>query len=145
MTATNLTLPSFRDMDAGVPVCAAAAGTVIAVQDGNFDRQTTMNSDNANFVTIDLGNGWTTDYYHFAANTITVSLGQTVAAGEVLGLAGSSGSSTDAHLHFALKRKLLAVETFFDPNTYWVSPLPYQGDTAPAVLAHGVTNLTRLG
>ena len=38
-------------MDAGVPVFAAAAGTITQVEDGNFDRQTAFNSDPANDIT----------------------------------------------------------------------------------------------
>ena len=91
--AMDITLPNFAKMDAGLQVMAAAAGVVSQVQDGNFDRNT-VGGGSANFVVIDHPNGWRTYYYHLSANTITVKVGDTVAAGQVLGLAGSSGNST---------------------------------------------------
>ena len=136
----DLTLPDFAHMDAGVPVYAAAAGTITQVEDGNFDRQTAFNSDPANFVVEDFGNGWTAEYYHLMSNSITVRAGDMVAAGQVLGLVGSSGSSTAPHLHFDLRHDGDLVETFYDPNAYWISPLAYQGDVAPTITDLGVSN-----
>jgi murein DD-endopeptidase MepM/ murein hydrolase activator NlpD len=136
----DLTLPDFAAMDAGVPVYAAAAGTIAQVQDGNFDRQTALNADPANFVVEDLGNGWTAEYYHIMENSITVQPGQTVQAGQLIGLAGSSGNSTLAHLHFDLQHDGDLVETFYDPSAYWLSPLPYRGDVAPSITDEGISN-----
>lgn len=142
--AVDLGLANFAHMDAGVPVRAAAAGTVILVQDGNYDRETTANQNPPNAIEIDHGNGWVTRYLHLAANSITVQVGDTVVAGQPLGLVGSSGDSSDPHLHFGVFHKVgtnyFPVETFLDPLAFWADPLPYQGDTDPGVLDFGVTN-----
>src|SRR5262249_3927676 len=77
-TGIDMTLADFASMDAGVPVFAAAAGTVVAVHDGEFDRNTTTNGSPANVVEIDHGQGWHTFYYHFRTSTILVQAGSTV-------------------------------------------------------------------
>jgi hypothetical protein len=125
----DMTLPNFAAMDKGVKVFAAADGVVEAVHDGESDRHTTMGSFPANYVVIDHGDGWETYYYHFRTNSITVKPGQKVKAGDTIGLAGSSGSSTMAHLHFEVHHNGAVVETYLNPAEYWVKPLPYAGDT----------------
>jgi hypothetical protein len=91
-TGHDITLPTFAGQDAGTPVFAAAPGTVTKVIDGNFDRQTSFqNGVTANEVDIDLGNGWSLQYFHFSENTITVSVGQHVTAGQILGAGGKLG------------------------------------------------------
>jgi murein DD-endopeptidase MepM/ murein hydrolase activator NlpD len=126
-------------MDAGLPVFAAAAGKVVAVADGNYDRNIVATDVPANYVEIDHGNGWHTLYYHLRSDTILVHVGDTVVAGQVLGLMGSSGYSAGAHLHFEVQHNGAVVEPEYDPNTFWVNPLPYQG-TVSAVTDSGVTS-----
>src|SRR5262249_62414695 len=112
----------------------------VAVQDGNYDRNRPMPTyPPANYVEIDHGNGWHTFYYHLRTDTILVHVGDTVVAGQVLGLAGSSGYSTAAHLHFEIQHNGDVVEPEYDPTTFWVSPLPYQGSLSNVVAA-GVTS-----
>jgi len=53
---------------------------------------------------------------------------------------GSSGSSTDPHLHFDLRHDGDLVETFYEPGAYWLDPLPYQGDVGPSMTDLGTTN-----
>ena len=53
------------------------------------------------YVVIDHGNGYESLYAHFSK--LSVSVGQKVSRGEVLGLAGSTGYSTGNHLHFELR------------------------------------------
>jgi ELWxxDGT repeat protein len=138
-TGHDMTLSNFGLMDDGVPDYAAAAGTVVAVQDGNFDRNTASSNAPANFVEIDHGNGWHTLYYHLRTDTILVHVGDRVVAGQVLGLAGSSGDSTAAHLHFEVQHNGDIVEPEYDPNTFWVNALPYQGSFSN-ILDSGVTS-----
>jgi murein DD-endopeptidase MepM/ murein hydrolase activator NlpD len=130
----------FAAMDAGVPIFAAAAGTITQVSDGHFDRQTGFNSAPANYIVEDFGNGWTAEYYHLTVTSKTVQVGQTVAAGQLIGLVGSSGNSTDAHLHFDLQHNGDLVETYDEPNAYWLNPLPYQGSVPVTLMAQGITN-----
>lgn len=68
---------------------AAAAGTVTSVgYDGAY----------GNMVTISHGNGTETRYAHLAS--ASVSSGQKISAGQVVGNIGSTGYATGPHLHF---------------------------------------------
>jgi murein DD-endopeptidase MepM/ murein hydrolase activator NlpD len=135
----DLAITNFTAMDAGVPVVAAADGTVTDVQDGNFDRNTVaIYGTPANYVVVDHGNGWRTWYYHLRNDSILVHVGDHVTAGQVLGLVGSSGQSAAAHLDFGVWHNDDVVEPFYDPNTYWANPVPYQG-TVRDVIDSGVT------
>jgi murein DD-endopeptidase MepM/ murein hydrolase activator NlpD len=51
-------------------------------------------------VILDHGGGEYSIYAHLRPGSITVKTGQRVAAGTTLGRLGSSGNSTEAHLHF---------------------------------------------
>src|SRR5262249_31733417 len=108
--------------------------------DGNFDRQTAFNTDPANFITVDLGNGWTTQYYHLLRTSPAVKVGDVITTGQFLGLVGSAGNSTGAHLHFALYHNARLVETYFDPNAYWTAPLTYQANVPTSILDLGISN-----
>ena len=80
------------DMQAttGTPVHAASSGTVIAAgEDSSY----------GNFVTIQHSDGSVTHYGHFD-KTPLVKTGDTVATGQQIGVAGNTGDSDGAHLHF---------------------------------------------
>jgi murein DD-endopeptidase MepM/ murein hydrolase activator NlpD len=139
--AIDFTLANFAKMDAGVDVLAAKAGTVIAVRDGEYDRWSRVNPNpghQPNYVVIDHGGGVVTEYLHLKRNSLSVSVGQTVSAGQVIGQVGSSGNSTDPHLHFAVYDNGTAVETYLNPNHWWQNPLPYAGDVHGA-LDYGIS------
>jgi murein DD-endopeptidase MepM/ murein hydrolase activator NlpD len=74
---------------AGTPVVAGAAGTV-TVQSSSWAGP--------NHVVIDHGDGFQTAYAHMRSASVTT--GDTVAAGQVIGEVGSEGNSTGPHLHF---------------------------------------------
>src|SRR5690606_19314740 len=83
----------------GTPVLAAAAGTIVAAgPHGGYGHA----------VDIDHGNGLVTRYAHLSA--VSVSVGNRVAPGAVIGLAGSTGRSTGPHLHFEVRRDDVAVD-----------------------------------
>lgn len=140
-TGFDIVLPNFARMDMGVPVYAAADGLVGNVQDGNFDRNTEWLGRPGNSLVIDHGGGWITRYNHFAANTIAIRNGETVQAGQFLGLVGSSGESTAAHLHFDVRRNGAPVETNFDAANFFVNPMAYQADRPSTIKEIRITNV----
>jgi len=75
----------------GSPIKAANNGVI--VQSGYTDT-------NGNFIVIKHSNGYHTMYAHMA--TRYKGVGETVYAGDVIGLMGKSGFATGVHLHFAL-------------------------------------------
>ena len=70
---------------------AAKAGTVIVSQ---------YSSSYGNYVVVSHGSGNTTLYAHLSSRS--VSVGQYVNQGDVLGITGSTGNSTGPHLHFEI-------------------------------------------
>jgi hypothetical protein len=141
--ALDLVLPNFAAMDRGVPVFAAAAGTVIETHNEEFDRHTDgpyLGAVGGNTITIDHGNGWQTIYAHLRLDSLRVMTGQHVAAGQQIALVGSAGNSSDAHLHFGVRHKGAVVETYIAPSAYWTNPWAYPTDVAPAAMASGCTD-----
>ena len=63
-------------------------------------------------VVIDHGDGLTTLYAHL--DSVAVSDGEVVAAGDVIGAVGSSGNSTGPHLHFEVRRDGIAEDPTLD-------------------------------
>ncbi|HJQ81130.1 MAG TPA: M23 family metallopeptidase [Lacipirellulaceae bacterium] len=139
--AIDYILPHFAAMDAGVPVYAAAPGTIAFTHDGEFDRCSRVNpcASSPNYVTIVHADGLITQYLHLKKDSISVSTGQGVVAGQQIGQVGSSGMSSDAHLHFSVYQNGNVIETNSDPARWWLEPLPYADDVAGS-LDHGVVD-----
>jgi murein DD-endopeptidase MepM/ murein hydrolase activator NlpD len=53
-----------------------------------------------NHVTVDIGGGRFAFYAHLQPRSLRVKKGDRVRRGQVLGLVGNSGNSTEPHLHF---------------------------------------------
>lgn len=87
------------------PIHAAGAGTVIFAG--------WSNSGYGFCVKIDHGNGLVTLYGHMAQQP-SVGVGETVSAGQQIGVMGSTGASTGPHTHFAVLK-----------DGVWVNPLNY--------------------
>ena len=83
----------------GTPVRAAAAGTVIYAG---------WMSGYGNLVVVDHGNGLSTAYAH--NSSLAVSVGQSVAAGELVSYSGNTGNSTGPHVHFEVRVNGSAVD-----------------------------------
>nr|HMQ70738.1 M23 family metallopeptidase [Ignavibacteria bacterium] len=116
---TDICLHDFRHMDRFSKVIAAASGTVVKLSVGNFDRNTGWGTGSpANLVQIRHSDGTYAFYYHFMKNSISVKLGEYVLQGQTIGYVGSSGNSTDAHLHF---------EPGYYSGNSWVKRDPWQG------------------
>jgi murein DD-endopeptidase MepM/ murein hydrolase activator NlpD len=76
----------------GTPIHAAAAGVVVTAGDcGGY----------GNCVVIDHGTSLATVYAH--QSSLNVQVGETVDAGQVIGLVGSTGLATGPHLHFEVR------------------------------------------
>jgi murein DD-endopeptidase MepM/ murein hydrolase activator NlpD len=80
--------------DFGTPIAAADSGVVSLVNFG-------WGGGYGNYVLVTHGNGYATLYAHLSA--ISVSEGQAVKRGQVLGAEGSTGFSTGPHLHFEIR------------------------------------------
>lgn len=60
----------------------------------------TLETVGGNHVIIDVGGGHYAFYAHLQPHSIRVKVGDKVKRGQVLGLVGNSGNSTEPHLHF---------------------------------------------
>ena len=76
-------------MPTGTTIMAAAPGTI--VKSGMYNSY-------GNYVVVDHGGGVMTGYAHMSRRS--VSVGQSVSAGQKLGEVGSTGNSSGPHLHF---------------------------------------------
>lgn len=85
----------------GTPVLAARKGVVVDVDQGYTEGGNDPKY-KANHVLILHEDGTLATYAHFSANRVTVSLGQKVEAGTLIGYSGNTGYSTGPHLHFAV-------------------------------------------
>jgi len=93
-------------MDRGlVQIVAAAPGVIADKADGNFDRDCAIASGtDPNFVSVRQDDGLTAIYLHMRSGSVTtLPIGTRIAAGDYLGLVGSSGQSSGPHLHFELR------------------------------------------
>lgn len=102
--AHDVDIGGFAEQAIGVPIFAALDGVVAGTNDGCDDMNKCPGapcSSCANYVIIDHAGGRRTIYYHMKKGSIAVSNGQHVRAGEQIGLVGSSGNSSNPHLHFA--------------------------------------------
>jgi len=84
----------------GDTIMAAGSGTVIYVN-YPYPNSNYGGTGYGNYFIIDHGNGVTTLYAH--CQSISVSNGQSVSAGQAVGTVGSTGGSTGAHLHFEVR------------------------------------------
>jgi hypothetical protein len=108
---TDFVIRNFSQMDAGVDVYAAKSGVVTFIVDTLFDRnKTAVTGGLGNYVAIRHESDFYTYYGHLKKHSVTVQVGDTVAAGYKIGEVGSSGYTSDPHLHF---------EVWYDSLYYW--------------------------
>jgi len=93
----------------GNDALAVAAGIVTEVKDSIPENVPGINSRavpitletvGGNHVIVDIGGGHFAFYAHLQPGSIRVKVGGRVKRGQVLGLVGNSGNSTEPHLHF---------------------------------------------
>lgn len=89
----------YNGIDFGAPtgtkILAAASGKVITSKDGGW------NGGYGSMIVISHSNGTQTLYSHLSK--VSVSAGETVSVGDVIGYIGSTGRSTGPHLHFEVR------------------------------------------
>ena len=87
----------------GTPIKAALSGTVLGT--GNTDSIKGCYSF-GKWVMVKHNNGLNTMYAHLSQ--ISVSSGQSVSTGQVLGYSGETGYATGPHLHFEVRYRGVA-------------------------------------
>jgi hypothetical protein len=99
---TDFALRSFRQMDSGAYVIAAASGRVVTVVDTLFDRnkQVDRSLGYGNYIAVQHPEGAITYYAHIRRRSAIVRAGDSVRKGQRMAFIGSSGTSEDPHLHF---------------------------------------------
>jgi murein DD-endopeptidase MepM/ murein hydrolase activator NlpD len=93
----------------GAEILAVADASVVSIKDGIPENipgpasravPITLETVGGNYVILDLGNDRYAFYAHMQPGSIRVKPGDRVRRGQVLGLLGNSGNSTEPHLHF---------------------------------------------
>ena len=90
-------------MPVGTTVCAARAGTVIALrQDSTVGGKDKSFASAVNYVVIKHDDGTLGEYLHLKPQSVLVKLGDQVKAHQPLARSGNTGLTTEPHLHFAV-------------------------------------------
>ena len=125
---------SWLKMDnSDVEIVAAAAGTIVFKEDGNFDRNCGFGFGDWNAVYVQHADDSIAWYGHMKSGSLTVkAVGAAVAQGEYLGIVGSSGNSTGPHLHLELydsegnlNEAYQGTCNAMNATSWWASQRPY--------------------
>lgn len=124
---------------AGTPVLATAAGTVIAAGNDATVSYGPQTDFYGNLVIIELagqtaGSSVFTLYGHLSEVSVTV--GQVVTTGEVVGLSGSTGVADGPHLHFEVRVGQNSYQSTRNP-LLWLAPLRETGVVAGRITGPG--------
>ncbi len=128
---TDFVLRSFPQMDSGLAVRAIADGRVFWVVDSLFDRNKEVNDGQlGNVIGIAHRNNIFSYYAHLRRGSALVKPGDEVVAGQEIALVGSSGNSTDPHLHLEVwTGDSLLIDPFSGPcaeqESWWDSEPAY--------------------
>ena len=121
----------------GAEVVSATRGVVVGTRDGFADNvpvgslpPISLDNVGGNYVVVDIGGGKFAFYAHLQPGSLTVSVGDRVRRGQVLGLVGNSGNSDFPHLHF---------HVMDSPSPLASDGLPYEFDffSSPGSIANG--------
>jgi len=127
---------------AGTAVMTVGSGTVV---------ESGFNKSYGNYIKVKHANGLYSLYAHLSNRT--VSAGQTVREGAIIGKSGNTGNSTGAHLHFEIRGGSGSYNDAIDPYRYFnaaaqsvvnkglkavgVAPRPVTGSAAATAAAVG--------
>jgi murein DD-endopeptidase MepM/ murein hydrolase activator NlpD len=85
----------------GTRVCAAREGIVIAArEDSDKGGLKTENLSDGNYISIQHNDGSVAHYWHLKKDGVLVNAGDTIKAGQLIGMSGNTGYSAFPHLHF---------------------------------------------
>lgn len=94
-------------MKEGTSVHAARAGVVARTEEshsiGCWEKHCGAY---ANFIVVVHDDDTTGEYYHLQKDGVLVEPGQTISAGQLIGLSGNTGHTTMPHLHFGVYRAI---------------------------------------
>lgn len=141
---------SFQELsteDGWMEVVAAAGGVVLDRHDGEPDRNAYGRNEStiSNYVIIRHDDGMEVFYYHLARDSvIEAEIGDRVEAGQYLGIAASSGTSSEPHLHFQMHHPALfqrVVDPYGGPcsngpETVWQHQHAYTDPAITAIFTH---------
>ena len=118
----NKSYPSYPGHN-GVDVNIGVVGkNVVAVKSGTVEKSKALRHPDGSYksygeyIMINHHDGTQTLYAHLLSGSRTVSEGEEVAQGQVIGIVGSTGRSTGPHLHFGV---------YINAKRSFVNPLPY--------------------
>ena len=131
------------DQDQAINI-AAADGQIVGKTDGSYDRNCGNSPDPWNAIAVQHSDGSVSWYGHMKNNSLTSKdIGDMVVQGEFLGVTGSSGNSSQPHIHFEVYN---SANQLIDPSdgpcnnfnvdTWWENQKPYLNPGINAVLTH---------
>ncbi len=139
---------SWNKVDAGeMQVIAVAAGTIVYYSnvDPTDHNCVTSSNDTWNAIALVHADGRMTLYGHMRYNSLTSKVvGQSVAQGEYLGTAASSGNSSGPHLHYEVRYGTYTSAEWMDPyagpgsqpTSLWASQRPYLDSAINRLTTH---------
>lgn len=143
---TDFAVRDMKAAEAGVMVKAAAAGTVLGMRDGMEDisikltgTSSVANRECGNGMVIAHGGDWQTQYCHLRKGSVRVKTGDTVEAGDTLGMLGLSGATEYPHVHFEVRHGKKIVDPFLgdgDASVCGVGAARLWTDEAVAAMAY---------
>jgi len=101
----------YSDSHRGIDIAAGMGASVFASDSGVVVLAGGVTSGYGNVIYIDHGNGYSTVYGHLSQ--INVKVCQSVSRGQLIGLAGSTGHSTGAHLHFDVRKGGIPINPWY--------------------------------
>ena len=87
-----------RELHEAIDVAGTGTGSPIYAVTNGVVSESTYRYQDGNYVCLNHNNGYYTCYAHMQRRNVTV--GQTVARGQIIGFVGMTGYATGPHLHF---------------------------------------------